>query len=61
LVSAVAGAPAAATGGGAVVSEELGASVKARVAALVAAGVDEAEVRALVADAVRLGRVRGRG
>jgi hypothetical protein len=37
-------------------AEELGAAVEGRVAALVAAGADEQEVRALVAEAVRLGR-----
>ena len=54
LVSAV--APASTVGGGGALSEELGAGVEARIGALVAAGADEAEVRALVADAVRLGR-----
>ena len=36
--------------------ETLGPRVEERAAALVAAGADEVEVRALVADAVRLGR-----
>ena len=37
-------------------SEELGASVEAGISAVVAQGADEDDVRALVADAVRLGR-----
>jgi hypothetical protein len=49
----------AATGGGTVVDPELaGEALEDRVERLVAAGADEAEVRALVADAVRLGRTR---
>jgi len=38
-------------------AEELGARIEGRIALCVASGVDEDEVRALVADAVRLGRV----
>lgn len=38
--------------------EEQGRALEARIGALVAAGADEAEVRALVHDAVRLGRGR---
>ncbi|HVM07423.1 MAG TPA: hypothetical protein VM345_03085 [Acidimicrobiales bacterium] len=38
-------------------AEHLGAQVEQRIAALVAGGADEEEVRRLVADAVRLGRV----
>ena len=49
LVTAVTDVP---TGG----ADAAGASVEAKVAALVDAGADEATVRALVADAVRLGR-----
>jgi hypothetical protein len=40
-------------------ADVLGARVEERVSALVAAGADEVEVRALVSDAVRLGRARG--
>jgi hypothetical protein len=36
--------------------DDVGVALEARIDALVAAGADEAEVRALVADAVRLGR-----
>jgi hypothetical protein len=36
--------------------DELGAAVEARIAGLVAAGAEEAQVRALAADAVRLGQ-----
>ena len=52
LVTAVVGNQTALSTG----AEELGADVEARVAALVASGADEQEVRALVAAAVRLGR-----
>ena len=38
-------------------AEELGERVEARIASLAEAGVEEDELRALVADAVRLGRV----
>ena len=49
----------AATGAGSVVdSEAAGAALEERVDRLVAAGADEDEVRALVAEAVRLGRAR---
>lgn len=49
----------AATGSGTVVeTEAAGAAVEERVDRLVAAGADEDEVRALVAEAVRLGRTR---
>ena len=41
-------------------AEEVGAAVEARVAELVAAGADEAAVRDLVGEAVRLGRSRSR-
>jgi hypothetical protein len=44
--------------GGAGDSEVLGAEIEARISAMVAAGFDEADVRALVGDAVRLGRSR---
>lgn len=37
--------------------EEIGARIEDRVAQLVASGADEDDVRALIADAVRLGRV----
>jgi hypothetical protein len=40
------------------VDEELGARVEEQVSGLVAAGADERAVRALVGDAVRLGRTR---
>ena len=40
-------------------SEALAEDVEGRIERLVAAGADEAEVRALVGDAVRLGRSRG--
>ena len=36
--------------------DELGASIEARIAALVDGGADEADVRALVGEAVRFGR-----
>jgi hypothetical protein len=39
-------------------TEQLGAGVEAQINALVEAGADEAAVRALVGDAVRLGRSR---
>lgn len=39
--------------------EELAAAVETRVEALVATGADEKAVRALVGDAVRLGKARG--
>ena len=55
MVSAATSAAAPAATGGA---EELGAAVEERIAALVAAGADEAEVRALAAEAIRLGRTR---
>jgi len=49
----------AATGGGTVVdAEAVGAELEQRIDRLVAAGADEQEVRALVAEAVRLGRAR---
>lgn len=56
LTTAVAGAPAPAAPVGA---EELAAEVESKVRALVAGGADEASVRELVRDAVRLGRERG--
>jgi hypothetical protein len=52
---------AATAGGRAPGGEALGAAVEERVARLVAQGADEDEVRALVADAVRLGRGRPSG
>ena len=48
---------ASAEGGRGGDADDLGQRVEAHVAALVASGADEAAVRALVADAVRLGRV----
>ena len=42
---------------GEALADELGEQVEARIASLAETGVDEGELRALVADAVRLGRV----
>lgn len=60
LCSIVATAVSARPPGGAIgeeLAEQLGKQVEARIAALTEAGVDEDDLRALVADAVRLGRV----
>ena len=63
LCSMVATAVAAGSGGGgrAVAPEDLGASIEARIAAVVEAGADETEVRALVGEAVRFGRSTAAG
>jgi hypothetical protein len=55
LVTAVTTGPVVSPGE----AEALGARVEDRVAALVRDGADETELRALVSDAVRLGRARG--
>lgn len=60
LIVATAVTTPRATGGSAVGPEALGAEVEARVEGLVGQGCEEASVRALVRDAVRLGQALGR-